>query len=229
MTKSEFANLAMEIDGFFKHDKIFTNDRVIELWYNALKDIPYEVAETGINKWVMTNKFPPTVADIRSMAVEVSHVELENWGDMYTKVLRLVDAFGRNQKELAFKKMDELTRRTVDRMGWENLCNSPVANMAADRANFRDIYNEEKAKAEREVKTKEEIHQAEQFLREQNGNINIIQELQKREGITLNLPGDSRENPQIEEKPEEPEKPEIDGHFYFAKAREELAKKKAQA
>jgi hypothetical protein len=35
--------------------------------------------------------------------------------------------------------LSDLTRKTVDRIGYIHLCNSE--NITADRANFRDIYN----------------------------------------------------------------------------------------
>ena len=112
-------------------------------------------------------------------------------------------------------------------LGWRNICDSPVEHQAVDRANFRDIYNEEKAKLEKEAQTSQTVSNAVNIIREKNGNINLIQELEKREGRSFNLLGSSQEKPQIEEKSGKISDEEA--FAYFAKAREGIVKKKAQA
>lgn len=230
MTISEFNNLAKMMQAYFTRGvPNFSDQFVMSMWYDELKDMDFMVAVTTLKKWTQTSDFCPSIAALRGTAVKVAHEDIGEWGDKYALVMKLVGSCGRDNKEKAYERMDPITQRTVERLGWRNICDSPLDNNVADRANFRDIYNEEKVKLEKEAQTSQTVSNAVNLIREKNGNINLIQELEKREGRSFNLLGSSQEKPQIEEKPEEPEKPEIDGHFYFAKAREELAKKKAQA
>lgn len=47
----------------FLPDEYATN-----LWYKALQDIPYPTLNRAATNYIMTNRFPPTIADIRELA-----------------------------------------------------------------------------------------------------------------------------------------------------------------
>lgn len=117
------------------------------LWYEQLKDLDYNVVQTGVNKWVSTHKWSPTIAEIREMAHQVSRGELPDWGTAWDQVLKAISRFGSYRPQEALASMTPLARKTVERLGFINICMSE--NIAADRANFRMIYEE---LAEREAK-----------------------------------------------------------------------------
>lgn len=228
MTISEFNNLAKMMQAYFTRGvPNFSDQFVMSMWYDELKDMDFMVAVTTLKKWTQTSDFCPSIAALRETAVKVAHEDIGEWGDKYSLVMKLVGSCGRDNKEGAYERMDPVTQRTVERLGWRNICDSPVEHQAVDRANFRDIYNEEKAKLEKEAQTSQTVSNAVNIIREKNGNINLIQELEKREGRSFNLLGSSQEKPQLEEKSGKISDEEA--FAYFAKAREGIAKKKAQA
>ena len=161
MTKEEFKLFALALKTYYPKDGLLPNAQAMDLWYAQLNDLPYEVASTALNKWVATNKWSPTIADIRSTSADLMQGEMPDWGAGWERVIKCIGAYGYNRQDDALETMDEITRECVKRLGWHNLCISE--NVMADRSNFRQIYEELSArKHKREVlplEVKERIDQ----------------------------------------------------------------------
>lgn len=140
MTKEEFKLFALALKTYYPKDGLLPNAQAMDLWYAQLNDLPYEVASTALNKWVATNKWSPTIADIRSTSADLMQGEMPDWGAGWERVVKCIGAYGYNRQDEALETMDEITRQCVKRLGWMNLCSSE--NLMADRANFRQIYEE---------------------------------------------------------------------------------------
>lgn len=140
MTKNEFAKIVDAIKTFYPSDKVLPNKQAIQLWYQELLDVPYELAVMSLRKHVNTCKFPPTIAELREGVVEVT-TKCENWSDGWEQFRRAVRKFGYYQQQEALDSMDNITRKVVKRLGWQELCMSE--NLMQDRANFRMIYEQE--------------------------------------------------------------------------------------
>lgn len=110
------------------------------MWYRELSDIPYTVAEAALRKYVSTNKFSPTIADIREMAVTVTQGEKPDWSEGWRQLELAIRKYGQYNIPDAMASMDDITRDTVKRLGYRNLCMSE--NVMADRANFRMIFEQ---------------------------------------------------------------------------------------
>ena len=144
MTKSEFVKIADAIKTYYPSEKILPNKQAMQLWYMELEDISYEQASVILRRYVSTNRFPPTIADFREGVAEMSGAD-GNWSEGWSTFLEAVRKYGYYQKEEALASMDDVTRMTVKRLGWKDLCTSE--NLMADRANFRMVWEQEKAKA----------------------------------------------------------------------------------
>ena len=75
MTEIEFAKFAMALKTYYPRENLLPNQQAMDLWFSQLQDIPYKVAEVGLNKWVSLNKWSPSIADIREMASTVANGE----------------------------------------------------------------------------------------------------------------------------------------------------------
>jgi len=140
MTKKEFATFAMALQTYYPRENLLPNNQAMELWFAQLQDIPYKVAEVGLNKWVSLNKWSPSIADIREMASSIAHGELPSWGDAWEEVLRAIRQYGSYRPVEAMNSLSPLARKATERIGFRNLCVSE--NISADRANFRMIYEQ---------------------------------------------------------------------------------------
>ena len=110
------------------------------IWFTLLQDLEYMVAQAAVQKYMLTQKFPPTIADIREYATNVKTGEKPLWSDGWDEVLRAIRKYGSYQEVEALESMSEITRTAVRRLGFQNICMSE--NITADRANFRMIYEQ---------------------------------------------------------------------------------------
>lgn len=139
VTKEEFALIALALQEYYPKEKLLQTTEAKKLWFKQLEDIPYKVAEAGIQKWVSLNKWSPTIADIREMSTSVTIGELPDWGQAWQETTRAIRKFGRMRASEALDSLSPLTRQAVERIGFTTLCMSE--NEIADRAHFEKIYN----------------------------------------------------------------------------------------
>ena len=138
MTKQEFATWAMALKTYYAKEQLLPNPQAMELWFRELQDIPVEVADAALRKWVSTNKWSPTIAEIREVAANVRNGELPDWSEGWEQVQSAIRKFGYMEPRKAMESFDPITRECVKRLGFVKLCQSE--NSTADRANFRQCY-----------------------------------------------------------------------------------------
>lgn len=152
MNKAEFKIFADAIRTYYSKENILPNPQAMELWYRALCDIPYQVAEIVLQKWVATNKWSPSIAEIREMCAVIVNGEPRTWQDGWDSVLTAIRKFGYYNPKDAMEYLngvDPIAASCVLKLGYRNLCTSE--NAVADRAAFRGCY-EIMAKREQEQK-----------------------------------------------------------------------------
>lgn len=83
MTAKEFAILTDAIKTYYPRENILPSKEAMKLWYEMLKDLDYQSASIGLKRYVMTNKFSPSVSDIREYATGQNELtdlsEMEAW------------------------------------------------------------------------------------------------------------------------------------------------------
>lgn len=175
MTEQEFAKLAMAIKTFFPRENILPNSQALELWYRELQDIPAKVAEAALRKWVATNKWSPSIAELRETAAEVQNGEIPDWGEGWEQVLLAIRRFGSYREREALDSLDPMTRTCVQRLGFRNICMSE--NISTDRANFRMMYESlaerEQTRQQVALPLQEVISQLRLETTEENGFLRI--------------------------------------------------------
>lgn len=138
MTKQEFATLAMALRTYYPKESILPNKEAMQLWYRELQDIPYQVAEMALRKWVATNKWSPSIAELREMTAGIVNGEELTWGEAWEKALKAVRRHGSYGQREALASLDPLTRRCVENIGYRDLCMSE--NIMVERAHFQKIF-----------------------------------------------------------------------------------------
>lgn len=138
MTKDEFKKITAALKAVYTSQSFLPDTYALSTWYGLLADIDYEDAKRAAQRHMMTNKFPPTPADIRALATENRLGVVEDWGLAWGKVLKAVKNFGVYREHEALETLDEITRKAVESMDYKSICNSE--NIEIDRAQFRQIY-----------------------------------------------------------------------------------------
>ena len=138
MNKNEFNIFAKALKTYFPKDNLLPSSEAMELWYRSLADIPYRLAEIFLQKWVTSEKWSPSIAEIRKGCADLTNEETPDWAAGWSEVVKAIGRYGYMQESKALESMSPITRQTVERLGWKNLCMSE--NEVADRANFRSTY-----------------------------------------------------------------------------------------
>ncbi len=138
MVKSEFKSFAAALQTYYPRYDIFPNREAMELWFVAMQDLDYNALTTTLAKWVATQKWPPTIAELREMCSEVTEGKLPDWGEGWSEVSKAVRRYGFMRPEEALESMSPTTREAVRRIGWMEICNSE--NTDTLRAQFRQVY-----------------------------------------------------------------------------------------
>lgn len=138
MNKQEFGVFASALKTYYSKENLLPNAQAMELWYRELCDIPYYVAETALRKWVATNKWSPSIAEIREMTAGIVNGEPLTWGESWERALGAVKKYGSYNKGAALNSLDPLTRKCVESIGYIELCMSE--NIMADRAHYQRIF-----------------------------------------------------------------------------------------
>lgn len=138
MNKQEFANIAVAIKAAYPNSNAIPDSAAMNLWYRMLQDLDYKLVENAVLEHISTNKFPPSIADIREKSSERLSPDVSDWGTAWGQVMTAIRKYGYYQETEALASMDELTRKVVQRFGYQNLCMSD--NIVADRAHFSKVY-----------------------------------------------------------------------------------------
>ena len=140
MDKQEFGKIAMALKTYYPRETLLPNNEAAELWFMQLQDIPYNVAVAALNQWVATNRWSPSISDLRALAADITTGGTDDWGAAWEKTLKIIGKYGYYRQAEALAALPEVAAETVRRIGWEELCHSE--NLTADRANFRTIYEQ---------------------------------------------------------------------------------------
>lgn len=169
MDKNEFSMFSMALKTYYPRENLLPNTQAMELWFKQLQDIPYAVAETALNKWVAVNKWSPSIADIRAEAAEIKNGEAPDWGEGWESVIAAIRRYGSYRVDEAMASFEPITRKCVERIGFLNICQSE--NIAADRANFRTLYEQLAEKEQKHRQVPEVINRLVEKI--QSGEIDV--------------------------------------------------------
>ncbi|EJW92552.1 hypothetical protein EVA_19341, partial [gut metagenome] len=113
LDKKEFGLFVVALRTYYSRENILPNNQAVELWYRQLQDIPYDLAEVVLQKWVATNKWSPSIAEIRESAAEVQTGKPMDWGEAFELVNRAIKRFGTYGEQEAMDSLPPLARGTV--------------------------------------------------------------------------------------------------------------------
>lgn len=112
----------------------------LQLWYEMLKDIPYQLATLLVKKHICESPYPPVISDIRGAAAEITCSEEYGLdaGGAWGEVMRGIRNHGIYDPEGALSSMSQRTGEVVRRIGWREICRSE--NLSVIRGQFIKIY-----------------------------------------------------------------------------------------
>lgn len=133
-TTKAIAPLQLAFKGALEKDRL-------QFYVMMLSDIPPQILEVAVKKLIMTNKFLPSIAEIRETAYGIKGTisgtaapdEAEAWGEV-VKAVRSVGYCGKP------KFSHEAITTAVNNIGWQDICMTTYDGMNTLRAQFRRAY-----------------------------------------------------------------------------------------
>ena len=139
MDRDEFKILVKGMKAIYSQPTFIPDQDAFNMWFMLMGDLPYEVCNVAIQKYMLTNKLPPTVAEIREIAANVVGGDPMTWGESWERALNAVRRYGSYNQAAALDSLDPLTRKCVDSIGYMQLCMSE--NIMVERAHFQKIFD----------------------------------------------------------------------------------------
>ena len=144
MDFKQFGEWADALKTYFAREKLLPSKEAMALWYRMLKDIEYPDAVNALNRWVSTERWSPSIADIRKMVAEMHRGTVDDWTEGWNQVTKAISKYGYTDQTGALESMDDITRECVKAIGWTNICNSE--EIGVERGHFRTMYEQRKDK-----------------------------------------------------------------------------------
>ena len=112
MERNEFAVLVKAMKAVYSDPKFIADQDAFNVWYELLKDIPYAICQAAIHKYMSTNRFAPTIADIRQLSTEITTPEVMNEGEAWGLVYKAICNSAYNAQS-EFSKLPEECQKAI--------------------------------------------------------------------------------------------------------------------
>lgn len=173
MTKAEAAKLVLlVVTSYPNYDKFKDDQAVIdttELWAMMFESDPGAVVGMALKKHIATSKWPPSVAEIRELMLEIQHPELISPDNAWLAVSDLLYTQGEHNHGDLHSQLPPLVARAVESIGWGNLwemtrsyCRGgkPGMDRVAFMQQYTPMYEREKQRAMTPAMLTEQIDKA---------------------------------------------------------------------
>ncbi len=117
--------------------------QTVDIWAQMIEDMEYKKVTVALARWIQTQKFPPTIADIREMAninIEQSRPTAEQaWGRLQETIRKCGYTMPKEAREMVGEEVWTI----IQRFGYSHFCQMPVDESSTYFAHFRNAYNTE--------------------------------------------------------------------------------------
>lgn len=160
MTFKEFGYIADAIKTYFPRDNVLPTEHAMSLWYDGLKDLPYQIVSIALKKYMQTNKFSPTIADIREQAEQLNqnnHKTDLNENEAWTLVLKAIQRSGYYSEE-EFAKLPKIIQRTIGSSSrLREMALDEKFNHGVESSNFQNKFRTEQQKEREKQKLSPDV------------------------------------------------------------------------
>lgn len=114
MEREEFKTLVKGMKAVYAQPTFIPDQDAFNVWYELLKDLQYKHLSVAIQKYMLTEKFPPTIADLRSKTSEITEPDIESMSELeaWAIVRKAIGNSGYHSEE-EFKKLPEACQIAV--------------------------------------------------------------------------------------------------------------------
>ncbi len=160
MNRKDAAQLvAIVVTAYPNFDKFKDADSVkatVNLWAMMFEDVEAGLVALAVKKHIATNKWPPSVAELREILLEVAHPDLIQPDKAWLAVSDLLYSAGEFNHGDLNRQLPPLVARAVEAIGWSNLWEmhrscyrggKPGMDRVAFIQQYTPMYEREKARS----------------------------------------------------------------------------------
>lgn len=160
MTFKEFGIIADAIKTYFPRDNVLPTEHAMSLWYDGLKDLSYQVVNIALKKYVQTNGFAPSIADIREQAAQLNQNNQKtdlNENEAWMLVLKAIQRSGYYSEE-EFAKLPKIIQRTIGSPSrLREMALDEKFNHGVESSNFQNKFRIEQQKEREKQKLSQDL------------------------------------------------------------------------
>jgi hypothetical protein len=146
MTRDETKTvLAMMATVYPKNLLPEVTDLTVNVWFQLLQDIPFKAVSAAVAAWLATNRYPPTIADLREIIVRKETANDLTPDQAWSKLTVAIRKYGHTQTDMAAGYLGDLWQ-TI-KVDWPYYCGMLESEMPNEKARFIRMYT---AKAKRD-------------------------------------------------------------------------------
>lgn len=143
----QFAQLMEALRSAYPRYNFIDDQYSKALWAKSLSDIPIDKLSIAVESFILSSKWPPTIADLREMALKTEQDET-NWSYGWGLVNKAIGRFGQYREHdamLWIASQDKIAVESIRRVGFKDLCNSTEEEKGFFRTTFSKVYDSIKA------------------------------------------------------------------------------------
>lgn len=158
MSEKEFYQIVQGLKAVYADPKYIADKFAMEVWFNLLKDIPYDICTMAVQSYMQSEKFPPTPADIRKYATQIKTPEQENMSELEAwSLVRKAVSNGNYGAEKEFEKLPPVIQKALG---------SPSAIREMASVDLNELETVEKSHFVRNYRAALDRHKADMQLNE---------------------------------------------------------------
>lgn len=115
-TRVSFEDFKVVMKGLttaYPQQNFIKDEYALNLWYTALQDIPYPTLNKAATNYIMTHKFPPTIADIRELSYRLSNAAPMLGPAAWNQLIRALRQAYAPDSERIWEQLPDITKQIV--------------------------------------------------------------------------------------------------------------------
>ena len=109
----DFRTIVRALSAAYPRDNFIPDEYSFNLWYTRLQDIPYLTLKRAADNYIMTNRFAPTIADLRSYAQDMETAFDMLAAQAWDQLLRALRMSYAPESEQVWNGLPDVTKQCV--------------------------------------------------------------------------------------------------------------------
>lgn len=109
----DFRTIVRALSAAYPRDNFIPDEYSFNLWYTRLQDIPYLTLKRAADNYIMTNRFAPTIADLRSYAQDMETAFDMLAAQAWDQLLRALRMSYAPESEQVWNDLPDVTKQCV--------------------------------------------------------------------------------------------------------------------